>query len=118
MITLASSGWTGITRKGLKSFLVTPTLCPPIGITHNQAFPLCIYILRAIKTAGDKGLGGGQFITMFTDCVQVLWQYADVLDLRKAYTNNIHAMANTYGIEAAVKTIIKVHPSFFLSVRA
>ena len=47
---------------------------------------------------------------MFSDCVQVLWQYPNILDLRKAYTNNIHAMANTYGIEAAVKTIIKVCP--------
>ena len=40
--------------------------------------------------------------------LQVLWQYADILDLRKTYTNNIHAMANTYGIEAAGKAIIKV----------
>ena len=102
-------------------FSCVSTICLPDVIAHDQisqAFPLHIYILRAIKTAGGKGLGGGQFITMFTDCVQVLWQYADVLDLRKAYTNNIHAMASTYGIEAAVKTIIKVHPSFFLSVRA
>ena len=40
--------------------------------------------------------------------LQVLWQYADILDLKKTYTNNIHAMANTYGIEAAGKAIIKV----------
>ena len=40
--------------------------------------------------------------------LQVLWQYADILDLRRLYTNHIHAMATTYGIEAAVKTIIKV----------
>lgn len=40
--------------------------------------------------------------------LQVLWQYADILDLRKLYTNHIHAVAKTYGIEAAVKTIIKV----------
>lgn len=41
--------------------------------------------------------------------LQVLWQYADILDLRKTYTNSIHAMANTYGIEAASKAIIKVY---------
>ena len=40
--------------------------------------------------------------------LQVLWQYADILDLKNTYTNNIHAMANTYGIEAAGKAIIKV----------
>ncbi len=40
--------------------------------------------------------------------LQVLWSYPEVLDLSRAYTNNIHAMANTYGIEAACKSIIKV----------
>ena len=40
--------------------------------------------------------------------LQVLWRYPDVLDLRKAYTNNIHAMASAYGIEAASKAIVKV----------
>ena len=30
-----------------------------------------------------------------------------MLDLEKVYTNDIHAMANTYGIEAACKAIIK-----------
>ena len=39
--------------------------------------------------------------------MQVLWQHPDVLDLEKVYTNDIHAMANTYGIEAACKAIIK-----------
>ena len=37
-----------------------------------------------------------------------LWQHCGILDLNRAYTNNIHAMANTYGIEAACKAIIKV----------
>ena len=31
-----------------------------------------------------------------------------MLDLSKLYSNNIHAMADTYGIEAACKVIIKV----------
>lgn len=54
---------------------------------------------------GEKGLW-----RLKTDGVnlQVLWRYADVLNLKQAYTNNIHAMANAYGIEAACKTIIKV----------
>ncbi|CAH3130589.1 unnamed protein product [Porites lobata] len=37
--------------------------------------------------------------------LQAAWQYEDVLDLTKIYTNDIHAMANTYGIEAAAKVI-------------
>lgn len=40
--------------------------------------------------------------------MQVLWGYSEVLDLSKLYSNNIHAMADTYGIEAACKVIIKV----------
>lgn len=30
-----------------------------------------------------------------------------VLDLRRLYSNDIHAMANTYGIEAALRVIEK-----------
>lgn len=54
---------------------------------------------------GEKGVW-----RLKTDGVnlQVLWRYADMLDLKQAYTNNIHAMANAYGIEAACKAIIKV----------
>ncbi|XP_051830346.1 DNA-directed RNA polymerase I subunit RPA1 [Antechinus flavipes] len=36
-----------------------------------------------------------------------LFKYADVLDLRRLYSNDIHAMANTYGIEAALRVIEK-----------
>lgn len=44
---------------------------------------------------------------------QETWQYEDVLDLKKVYTNDIHAMARVYGIEAAAKVIKKV---FFLTL--
>jgi hypothetical protein len=30
-----------------------------------------------------------------------------ILDLRRLYSNDIHAMANTYGIEAALRVIEK-----------
>lgn len=36
-----------------------------------------------------------------------LFKYSEVLDLRRLYTNDIHAMANTYGIEAALRVIEK-----------
>lgn len=39
--------------------------------------------------------------------LQQLWQHEAILDLRRAYTNNIHAMATTYGIEAACRAIIR-----------
>ncbi|XP_041024311.1 DNA-directed RNA polymerase I subunit 1 [Juglans microcarpa x Juglans regia] len=36
-----------------------------------------------------------------------LWQFQDVLDVRYVYSNNIHAMLTTYGVEAARETIIR-----------
>lgn len=41
--------------------------------------------------------------------LQEMYNYDKVLDLNKLYTNDIHALANTYGIEAASKALIKVH---------
>ncbi|KAF7479595.1 hypothetical protein GHT09_009181 [Marmota monax] len=36
-----------------------------------------------------------------------LFKYAEVLDLRRLYSNDIHAMASAYGIEAALRVIEK-----------
>ncbi|XP_006028713.1 DNA-directed RNA polymerase I subunit RPA1 [Alligator sinensis] len=36
-----------------------------------------------------------------------LFKYSDVLDLSRLYSNDIHAMAKTYGIEAALRVIEK-----------
>uniref|UniRef100_A0A8C0KTH8 DNA-directed RNA polymerase subunit n=1 Tax=Canis lupus dingo TaxID=286419 RepID=A0A8C0KTH8_CANLU len=36
-----------------------------------------------------------------------LFKYAEVLDLSRLYSNDIHAMASTYGIEAALRVIEK-----------
>lgn len=40
--------------------------------------------------------------------LQEIFLYADILDLNCLYSNDIHAIANMYGIEAANKVIIKV----------
>ncbi|XP_069833350.1 DNA-directed RNA polymerase I subunit RPA1 [Dendropsophus ebraccatus] len=39
--------------------------------------------------------------------LQEMFRYADILNLKRLYTNDIHAMANTYGIEAAVRVVQK-----------
>ncbi|KAK2179285.1 hypothetical protein NP493_500g02080 [Ridgeia piscesae] len=39
--------------------------------------------------------------------IQEMYNYADILRLNELYTNNIHAMAKTYGIEAACRVIVK-----------
>ncbi|KAL6145258.1 hypothetical protein ACLB2K_055946 [Fragaria x ananassa] len=49
--------------------------------------------MRAVQTAGVD------FAT--------LWKLQDDLDVNYIYSNNIHAMLNTYGVEAARETIIK-----------
>lgn len=51
---------------------------------------------------------------MIHTLLQVLCEYAEILDLKKMYTNNIHSMAATYGVEAACRTIVKVtlHASY------
>ncbi|KAM5558921.1 DNA-directed RNA polymerase I subunit 1 [Rosa sericea] len=49
--------------------------------------------MRALQTAGVD------FAT--------LWKLQDDLDVNYIYSNNIHAMLNTYGVEAARETIIK-----------
>ncbi|EDV23428.1 uncharacterized protein TRIADDRAFT_27970 [Trichoplax adhaerens] len=48
-------------------------------------------------------------VTLTTDGVnlQDTWQFANIIDVNKLYTNEIHAMASTYGIEAAYRAIIK-----------
>ena len=40
--------------------------------------------------------------------VQELCKHNKVIDIHRLYSNDIHAMANTYGIEAACRVIIKV----------
>ncbi|XP_069127871.1 DNA-directed RNA polymerase I subunit RPA1-like [Argopecten irradians] len=39
--------------------------------------------------------------------IQEIYKYSDILDISQLYTNDIHAMANTYGIEAASRVIVK-----------
>ena len=41
--------------------------------------------------------------------LQELYKYDQILDLNSLYSNDIHAIADTYGIEAANKVIIKVN---------
>lgn len=42
--------------------------------------------------------------------IQVLREYEDIVELNRVYTNSIHSMADTYGIEAAVTAIVRVSP--------
>ncbi len=37
-----------------------------------------------------------------------MYNHENVLDINKLYTNDIHAMAEKYGIEAACRVLVKV----------
>ena len=39
---------------------------------------------------------------------QEIMKYAEILDLDKLYTNDIHAIANQYGLEAAGRALVQV----------
>lgn len=60
-------------------------------------------IKRAI-TSKEKNV-----LFLKTEGINILqmFKYNNLLDLNKLYSNDIHAIANTYGIEAANKVIIK-----------
>jgi hypothetical protein len=49
-------------------------------------------------------------ISMMKPCYifQEIFKYSDFLDISSLYCNDIHAMAERYGIEAAGRVIIKV----------
>lgn len=60
-------------------------------------------IRRAITYTNDDK------IILKTDGINIeaMYQYDKILDLNKLYTNDIHAVAKNYGIEAATKVIVK-----------
>lgn len=44
-----------------------------------------------------------------------MFKYDKILDLNKLYSNDIHKIAQTYGIEAANKVIVKVSTKYYKS---
>lgn len=44
---------------------------------------------------------------LFLISLQEMFKYSSILDLNKLYSNDIHKVAETYGIEAAVRVIVK-----------
>ncbi|XP_060138282.1 DNA-directed RNA polymerase I subunit RPA1 [Zootoca vivipara] len=58
------------------------------------------------ETSNKKG---EMVLTLQTEGINLpeLFRYADIFDVNRLYCNDIHAMANTYGIEAALKVLEK-----------
>ncbi|CAH1774106.1 unnamed protein product [Owenia fusiformis] len=65
-------------------------------------------ITRAILTDSKKpGEEGLKRLKTEGVNIQELYKSAGFLDLNKLYSNDIHAIANTYGIEAAAKVLVQ-----------
>nr|XP_011458916.1 PREDICTED: DNA-directed RNA polymerase I subunit RPA1-like isoform X1 [Fragaria vesca subsp. vesca] len=85
--------------------------CQDIDIYGNEDQVFCCWNDPRNKLSGEKNpseeekkmralqTAGVDFAT--------LWKLQDVLDVNYICSNNIHAMLNTYGVEAARETIIK-----------
>ncbi|XP_017486749.1 PREDICTED: DNA-directed RNA polymerase I subunit RPA1 [Rhagoletis zephyria] len=82
---------------------------PDISSTIRELAGKCVVhqvqnIKRAIIYKGDKNAH-----LLKTDGINIveMFKHKEILDLNRLYTNDIHAIAKTYGIEAAAQVIIK-----------
>ncbi|KAF3442582.1 hypothetical protein FNV43_RR16498 [Rhamnella rubrinervis] len=88
--------------------------CQPITCKENQV----IYYGRNHKTREDISLKEKEKIPALQTAginFRTFYELQDVLDTRYIYSNNIHAMLNTYGVEAARETIIREITNVFKS---
>ncbi|KAM8940163.1 DNA-directed RNA polymerase I subunit RPA1 isoform 2-T2 [Pelodytes ibericus] len=79
-----------------------------VTLSHNVVIHETKGISRCLLTdTTDKQ--GTKVLTLNTEGINLpeLFKYSDILDLRRLYSNDIHAMANTYGIEAALRVVEK-----------
>ncbi|NWQ66095.1 RPA1 polymerase, partial [Neopipo cinnamomea] len=65
-------------------------------------------ITRCLLNESTNKEGEKEFI-LHTEGINMveLFRYSDILDLNRLYSNDIHAMAKNYGIESALRVIIK-----------
>nr|KAF6430072.1 RNA polymerase I subunit A [Molossus molossus] len=82
------------------------------SLASSLAHSAVIYATKGItrcllnETTTDRGEKG---FVLNTEGINLpeLFKYSEVLDLNRLYSNDIHAMASTYGIEAALRVIEK-----------
>uniref|UniRef100_A0A8D2MZD1 DNA-directed RNA polymerase subunit n=1 Tax=Zonotrichia albicollis TaxID=44394 RepID=A0A8D2MZD1_ZONAL len=65
-------------------------------------------IARCLLNEGTSKEGHKEFVLQ-TEGINLaeLFKYSDILDLNRLYCNDIHSMAKNYGIESALRVIIK-----------
>lgn len=79
-----------------------------VSLAHNAVVYTTKGITRCLlnETTNSKN---EKELVLSTEGINLpeMFKYSEVLDLRRLYSNDIHAMANTYGIEAALRVIEK-----------
>ncbi|XP_045498094.1 DNA-directed RNA polymerase I subunit RPA1 [Colias croceus] len=74
---------------------------------REAAMKSVIYEIKHIKRAITNKEKGVLYLKTEGINIVQMFKYNDMLNLNKLYSNDIHAIARTYGIEAANKVIIK-----------
>uniref|UniRef100_A0A8D3AU23 DNA-directed RNA polymerase subunit n=1 Tax=Scophthalmus maximus TaxID=52904 RepID=A0A8D3AU23_SCOMX len=81
---------------------VLSTLAQNAVIVETKGLTRCL-LSEATTKAGEKET------VLNTEGINMheLFKHSDILDINRLYSNEVHAMANTYGIEVALKVIEK-----------
>ncbi|CAJ1057951.1 LOW QUALITY PROTEIN: DNA-directed RNA polymerase I subunit RPA1 [Xyrichtys novacula] len=81
---------------------VLTTLAQNAVIKETHGLTRCILSEVTTKTGDKETVLNTEGINM-----QELFTHSDILDINRLYSNEVHAMAKTYGIEVALKVIEK-----------
>ncbi|XP_058135025.1 DNA-directed RNA polymerase I subunit RPA1 [Dasypus novemcinctus] len=79
-----------------------------VSLAHSAVVYATRGITRCLLSETTSGTSERELL-LVTEGINLaeLFKYSEVLDLRRLYSNDIHAMASTYGIEAALRVIEK-----------
>ncbi|XP_034038228.1 DNA-directed RNA polymerase I subunit RPA1 isoform X2 [Thalassophryne amazonica] len=81
---------------------VLSTLAQNAVIMETKGLTRCLLSETVTKTGAKETVLNTEGIN-----IHQMFRHSDVLDVNRLYSNEVHAMANTYGIEVALKVIEK-----------
>ncbi|XP_077434020.1 DNA-directed RNA polymerase I subunit RPA1 isoform X1 [Vanacampus margaritifer] len=81
---------------------VVSTLAQSAIIMETKGLTRCLLSESTTKTGQKEMVLNTEGINMYK-----MFEHSDILDVNRLYSNEVHAMANTYGIEVALKVIEK-----------
>uniref|UniRef100_A0A4W6DTX0 DNA-directed RNA polymerase n=1 Tax=Lates calcarifer TaxID=8187 RepID=A0A4W6DTX0_LATCA len=81
---------------------VLSTLAQNAVIMETRGLTRCLLSETTTKSGAKETILNTEGINMHE-----MFKYSDILDINRLYSNEVHAMANTYGIEVALKVIEK-----------